>query len=120
MKNQIISEEFHRMQELAGLLKENQNNSDIISFLEQNKQEILKKVAKKLEWDEDDLEEYNEEEITIGADYEGNEDPEIAGFGEGGLDFSFNPDKVKDVYGDAFNFKLIIAGKPVYGISYNI
>jgi hypothetical protein len=37
-----------------------------------------------------------------------------------GLDFSFNPKKVKDTYGDASNFKLVIAGKPIYGISYNM
>jgi hypothetical protein len=49
-----------------------------------------------------------------------SEDAEIAGLGEAGLDFSFNPKKVKDTYGDASNFKLVIAGKPIYGIAYNM
>ena len=100
-------------------LNENED-IDILSFLESNKQELLSKLAKKFEYDEDDMEMMNDEEIGPGADADGNEDVEIAGLGEAGLDFSFNPKKVKDTYGDASNFKLIIAGKPVYGISYNM
>jgi hypothetical protein len=95
-------------------------DTDILSFLESNKQELLSKLAKKFEWDEDDMEMMNDEEIGPGADADGNEDAEIAGLGEVGLDFSFTPSKVKDTYGDAYNFKLIIAGKPIYGISYNM
>jgi hypothetical protein len=95
-------------------------DTDILSFLKSNKQELLSKLAKKYDWDEDDMEMMSEYEIEIGGDADGNEDEEIAGLGEGGLDFSFNPKKVKDVYGDAENFKLIIAGKPVYGIAYNM
>ena len=122
MAKQIINEEFRKMQKLAGLLKEdneNQSTPDIISFLNQNKQELFSKLSKRFDWDEYDWEIYDEYEIEIGGDSEGNADPEIAGLGDGGLDFSFNPRKVKDVYGDASNFKLIIAGKPIYGISYN-
>ena len=94
--------------------------TDILSFLESNKQELLNKLATKFEYDEDDMEMMSEYEIGPGADAEGNEDAEIAGLGEAGLDFSFNPKKVKDTYGDAFNFKLVIAGKPIYGSSYNM
>lgn len=120
-----------RMNQLAGIITEGQarkmmeilnenEGTDIISFLNSNKQELLDKLAKKLDLDEDDLEDYNSEEIVMGGNAEGDDDPEIAGFGDMGLDFSFNPSKVKDEYGDAFNFKLIIAGKPVYAISYNV
>jgi Tat protein secretion system quality control protein TatD with DNase activity len=96
----------------------NEENTDIISFLKSNKQELLSKLAQKFNWGEDDMEEYDGD-IVMAGDADGNLDAEIAGLGEGGLDFSFNPNKVKDTYGDAFNFKLVIAGKPVYGISYN-
>ena len=95
-------------------------NTDILSFLESNKQELLNELAKNFDWDENDLEMLNEEEIGPGADAEGNEDAEIAGLGEAGLDFSFKLSKVKDTYGDGSNFKLIIADKSVYGISYNM
>lgn len=120
MKNQL--NEVRRMQQLAGIITENQINedTDILSFLESNKLELLDKLAKKYSWDEDDMEMMGEEELGIGANSNGEEDTEIAGFGEAGLDFSFNQNKVKDTYGDASNFKLIIAGKPVYGIAYNV
>jgi hypothetical protein len=127
---QPLNEQFTRMQKLAGIITENQITSqpelneeesiDILSFLKSNKQELLNKLTKKFEWDEDDIEMMSEYEIGPGADANGNEDIEIAGLGEAGLDFSFNPKKVKDTYGDASNFKLIIAGKPIYGISYNM
>ena len=97
-----------------------EEGTDILSFLESNKQELLNKLATKFEYDEDDIESMSEYEIGPGADADGNEDAEIAGLGEAGLDFSFNPKKVKDTYGDASNFKLVIAGKPIYGISYNM
>ena len=96
-----------------------EEGTDILSFLKSNKQELLNKLATKFEYDEDDMEMMSEYEIEPGADADGNIDAEIAGLGEGGLDFSFNPKKVKDTYGDASNFKLVIAGKPIYGISYN-
>jgi Tat protein secretion system quality control protein TatD with DNase activity len=109
--------------ELRQIIKEEISkvvNENILSFLKSNKQELLSKLATKFKWDEDDIEIMNKSEIGIGADVNGNEDEEIVGLGEAGLDFSFNPKKVKDTYGDASNFKLIIAGKPVYGISYNM
>jgi len=106
-------------EEISKVVNENEG-LDIISFLKSNKQELLDKLAKRFEWDEDDMEMMSEYEIGIGAGADGNEDEEIAGLGEAGLDFSFNPKKVKDTYGDASNFKLVIAGKPVYGISYNM
>ena len=92
---------------------------DILSFLESNKQELLSKLAQEFELDEDDMEMMSEYEIETGMDAKGNEDTEIAGLGEAGYDFSFNPKKVKDTYGDASNFTLDIAGKKVYGIAYN-
>ena len=101
------------------LLKE-EEGIDILSFLKSNKQELLDKLATKFEYDEDDIEFMSEYEIGPGAGVDGNEDAEIAGLGEAGLDFSFNPKKVKDTYGDASNFKLVIAGKPIYGIAYNM
>ena len=101
------------------LLKE-EEGIDILSFLKSNKQELLDKLAEKYNYDEDDIEMMGEYEIGPGADADGNEDAEIAGLGEAGLDFSFNPKKVKDTYGDASNFKLVIAGKPIYGIAYNM
>jgi hypothetical protein len=120
MKTQL--NEIKRMQQLAGLITENESNEDIniLSFLKSNKSELLDKLSKKFEWDEEDMEMMGEEELGIGANVDGDEDVEIAGLGEAGLDFSFNQNKVKDTYGDASNFKLIIAGKPIYGISYNL
>jgi Tat protein secretion system quality control protein TatD with DNase activity len=123
-----MTQEQLRMQMLAGIITEGQykaklneeEGTDILSFLKSNKQELLSKLTEKFEWDEDDAEMIGEYEIGIGADADGNEDAEIAGLGEAGLDFSFNPNKVKDTYGDASNFKLVIAGKPIYGISYNM
>ena len=99
------------------LLKEQQE--DILSFLKNNKAELIQILANKFGWDEDDIEEQSENEILQAGDSEGNEDPEIAGLGEGGLDFSFNPDKVKDEYGDASNFTIRVGGKTIYGIQYN-
>lgn len=120
-----------RMNQLAGVITEGQarkmmeilnenEGTDIISFLKSNKQELLDKITKRWNLDEDELEEYSSEEIVMGGNADGDLDPEIAGFGEMGLDFSFNPSKVKDEYGDASNFTLTIAGKPVYAISYNV
>ena len=99
------------------LLKEQQE--DILSFLKNNKAELIQILANKFGWDEDDIEEESEREILQAGDSEGNEDHEIAGLGEGGLDFSFNPDKVKDEYGDASNFTIRVGGKTIYGIQYN-
>jgi hypothetical protein len=118
---QIIKEEISKV------LNENEG-TDIVSFLKSNKQELIIKLIKKLdiEEDEDDEESIYNYKIVRGANADGKKDVEIAGlfnpeYGEMvGLDFSFNPKKVKDEYGDAENFKLTIAGKPVYGISYNI
>ena len=105
-------------EEIQSVMKE--QGTDILSFLKSNEQELRSKLAKKFRYDEDDIEDMNEFGLEIGGDEDGNDDKEIAGFGEYGLDFSFNPKKVKDTYGDASNFKLVIAGKPVYGISYNM
>jgi hypothetical protein len=115
---QIIREEISKVS------KEN-----ILSFLKSNKQELISKLTKKfpsMEDDADDEESVYDYKIVQGANADGKRDAEIAGLlspesGEMvGLDFSFNPKKVKDEYGDATNFKLTIAGKPVYGISYNM
>jgi len=114
-------------EEISKVLDENED-TDIVSFLKSNKQELLSKLIKMLdiEEDEDDEESIYNYKIVRGANADGEMDVEIAGlfnpgYGEmAGLDFSFNPEKVKDEYGDAENFKLTIAGKPVYGIGYNI
>jgi Tat protein secretion system quality control protein TatD with DNase activity len=120
--NKKLINEAKRLQELAGIneVKIQPSGTGIIDFLKQNKQELLNQLAVKFNWDEDDMEYYSEQQIEMAADEDGDDDQEIAGLGEGGLDFSFNPKKVKDTYGDSTNFKLTIAGKPVYGISYNI
>lgn len=94
----------------GGKLEE--QNVDIASFLESNKQELLQTLASKFSWDEDDMEEYSEMNIEIA-------DEGIAGLGEGGLDFSFDKNKVKDEFGDASNFTIRIGGKTIYGIVYN-
>jgi hypothetical protein len=115
---QIIREEISKVS------KEN-----ILSFLKANKQELINKLIKKfpgMKDNEDDEESVYDYKIVQGANADGKRDSEIAGLlspesGEMvGLDFSFNPKKVEDEYGDADNFKLTIAGKPVYGISYNM
>ena len=93
-------------------LDENEMESDIVSFLQSNKEELLQNLASKFNWDEDDMEEYSEMDIEMA-----NEG--VAGLGEGGLDFSFDRSKVADEFGDASEFEIKVAGKPVYGISYN-
>jgi len=97
-----------------------EQQEDILSFLKNNKAELIQVLAKKYSWDEDDIEFQSEYEIGPGADIDGNEDPEVAGLGESGLDFSFNPEKVKDEYGDASNFTIRVGGKTIYGIEYNM
>ena len=116
--NKFESDDEDTIKKLLALNEE--EGTDILSFLKSNKQELLSKLTEKFKYDEDDMEMMSKYEIGPGADADGNEDAEIAGLGEAGLDFSFNPKKVKDTYGDAFNFKLVIAGKPIYGISYNM
>jgi hypothetical protein len=100
------------------LLKEQQE--DILSFLKNNKAELIQVLAKKYGFDEDDIEDHSEYEIRPGYDFDGNEDLEIAGLGESGLDFSFNPEKVKDEYGDASEFIINVGGKKIYGLAYNM
>ena len=97
-----------------------EQQEDILSFLKNNKAELIQVLAKKYGWDEDDIEDQSEYEIGSGADIDGNEDPEIAGLGESGLDFSFNPEKVKDEYGDASEFIINVGGKKIYGLAYNM
>jgi hypothetical protein len=93
--------------------------SEIVNFLRANKQELLSKISEKFpEFDEDVIEDLNDEEIIIGNDIEGEPDIEIAALGESGIDFSFNWRKVKSY--ESTNFKFIIAGKPVYGIAYDM
>jgi len=93
--------------------------SEIVNFLRANKQELLSKISEKFpEFDEDVIEDLNDEEIIIGNDIEGEPDIEIAALGESGIDFSFNWRKVKSY--ESTNFKFIIAGRPVYGIAYDM
>ena len=93
-------------------LDENEMGSDIVSFLQSNKEELLQTLASKFNWDEDDMEEYSGMDIEMA-------DEGVAGLGEGGLDFSFDESKLADEFGDASTFEIKVAGKPVYGISYN-
>jgi hypothetical protein len=97
--------------------------SDIVSFLQSNKNELLQTLASKFSWGEDDIKEYSGMDIEMA-------DKGIAGLGEGGLDFSFDENKVAkeyiknisffDEFGiETSNFEIEVAGKPVYGISYN-
>ena len=95
-----------------GKLHENEMESDIVSFLRSNKNELLQTLASKFNWDEDGMEEYSGMDIEMA-------DEGVAGLGEGGLDFSFDENKVADEFGDASTFEIEVAGKPVYGISYN-
>lgn len=97
-----------------------EQQEDILSFLKNNKTELIQVLAKKYGWDEDDIEDQSEYEIGPGADIDGNEDPEIAGLGESGLDFSFNRKKVKDEYGDASEFIIKVGGKKIYGLAYDM
>ena len=47
MGKQILSEEFKRMQKLAGVITENQLNEDLESFIKKNKKEIIKQLNQK-------------------------------------------------------------------------
>ena len=100
-------------------LNENEEESEIIKFLKSNKQELIDQIAKRFDSNEKEIEKYNSTKIVMGGTVDGDFDPEIAGFGEG-LDLSFDPSKVEDQFGDAYNFTLTIAGKPVYAIAYNL
>jgi hypothetical protein len=93
------------------LLKEEQNlDNNIASFLNQNKNELLQALASKFDWiDEDYIEDYSNEEVETG------DDPEIAGFVDSGMDFSFNPSKAEE----EGNFTIKVNGKTVYGTVYN-
>ena len=99
-------------------LNENEEEN-IISFLKDHKQELIDQIAERWDLNEKEIKKYNSEEIVMGGNVDGDLDPEIAGFGEG-LDLSFDPSKVEDQFGDAYNFTLTIAGKPVYAIAYNL
>ena len=93
-------------------LRENEMDSDIVSFLQSNKNELLQTLASKFNWGEDDMKEYSGMDIEMA-------DEGVAGLGEGGLDFSFDEGKVADEFGDASTFKIKVAGKLIYGLSYN-
>ena len=93
---------------------------NILSFLKQNKTDLIDNLSQEFQFDEDDKEEYSGMDIEIGGDSTGELDNAIAGFGEAGLDFSFDKSKVEDTFGDASNFTLEIGGKKIYGIAYNV
>ncbi len=125
MKKQILSEQFRRMQKLAGLITENEINeeTDILSFLKvpANRLELVNKLATKFKWDEDYVERMKNKEGRpfISKNADGDEDPEIVGLGESGLDFSFSA--VKMYFIDRHStFSLVIAGKPIYGVNHNM
>ena len=112
-------ENFNLKKYLAESRMFEEEQEDILSFLKNNKAELIQVLAKKFNWDEDDIEDQSENEIEIGGDSEGNTDPEIAGLSDVGMDFSFNKNKVKDEYGDASEFIIKVGGKTIYGIAYN-
>jgi hypothetical protein len=94
------------------LLKEDQDlaSNNIASFLNANKNELLQTLSSKFDWiDEDYIEDYSREEIITG------DDPEVAGFSDSGMDFSFNPSKVEE----EGNFTIKVNGKVIYGTVYN-
>ena len=95
-----------------GKLNENEMESDIVSFLQSNKNELLQTLTSKFNCGENDMEEYSGMDVEMA-------DEGVAGLGEGGLDFSFDRSKVADEFGDASTFEIKVAGKTVYGISYN-
>jgi hypothetical protein len=120
MKQQI--NEIKRMQQLAGIITENQANEkvNILPFLKSYKQELLDKLAKMLEWDEDDIEAMEKDELVGGiTGTDENEDTKVAGFKYIGLQFAFDPEDLENEE-DAAEFKLNIAGKPVYGLYYSM
>ena len=97
-------------QVMSGKMEEGKENINIASFLNQNKNELLQALASKFDWiDEDYIEDYSNEEVETG------DDPEIAGFVDSGMDFSFNPSKAEE----EGNFTIKVNGKTVYGTVYN-
>jgi len=120
MKQQI--NEIKRMQQLAGIITENQSNEEvnILPFLKKYKQVLLDKLAKMLEWDEDDIEAMEKDELVGGiTGTDENEDTKVAGFKYIGLQFAFDPEDLENEE-DSTEFKLDIAGKPVYGLYYSM
>jgi hypothetical protein len=112
-----LTEEVKRFKKLAGIVSENEGE-DIVSFLNSNKPELLDQLSQNLQGM--DVELLKHGAIEIGGDSEGELDNAVAGFGEAGLDFSFDEDKVRDVHGDADTFTLRVGGKTIHGISYNV
>ena len=100
------------------LLKEEQE-SDIMSFLKSNKPELIQALAKRFNWDDDDIEDQSENEIESLEDSEGNPDSEIVGLGDAGMAFSFNRKKVKFDEDGTQEFTVKVGGKTIYGIAYN-
>jgi hypothetical protein len=120
MKQQL--NEIKRMQQLAGIITENQANEEvnILPFLKKYKQVLLDKLDKMLEWDEDDIEAMEKDELVGGiTGTDENEDTKVAGFKYIGLQFAFDPEDLENEE-DSTEFKLDIAGKPVYGLYYSM
>ena len=120
MKQQI--NEIKRMQLLAGIIIENQSNEEvnILPFLKSHKQELLDKLAEMLGWDEEDLNDMKKDELVGGiTGTDENEDTKVAGFKYIGLQFAFDPEDLENEE-DSTEFKLNIAGKPVYGLYYSM
>ena len=119
MKQQL--NEIKRMQQLAGIITENQANEEvnILPFLKAHKQELLDKLAKMEGWDEEDLEVMEDDDLVGGISADENEDAKVASFQYIGLQFAFDP---KDLEPDEYTteFELNIAGKRIYGISYSM
>ena len=106
MKKQILSEEFRRMQKLAGLINENQLNENIADFLNANIEEFKQKIA------------------DPGSSFEimGDEKVATAGEGENGIDVSFDKEHMLKLFpeGDPYNKveEAEIAGRKIYYNNY--
>lgn len=110
MSKQIISEEFKRMQVLAGLINENQyeqkSNKNIADFLNANIEEFKQKIA------------------DPGSSFEimGDDKVATAGEGENGIDVSFDKEHMLKLFpeNDPYNQveEIEIAGRKVYYNNY--
>lgn len=105
MKKQILSEEFKRMQKLAGIITEIKiNKGGIVSFLNSNMSELERKIGPIPG---------HKFELTFGEDNKAT-----AGTDEyNGIDISFTKDNlIEDDYNEINS--TIISGKTIYYIDY--
>ena len=118
MNKQILSEEFQRMQKLAGIITESQLNENeevnLLQFIEDNKNEIAKELeAIRLE----DIEKDDMGDIGALAIYDDDGDEM-----ESGISFRYAKDGNKNFTGEdgAEPRTINVAGKELMYIEYNI